>query len=181
MPPLEKVELYNLLPRQHHCKRNMGIILRCCHGNRLYLIIRIYQCSWLHLPQNHQCMYSWSLQLCQCSWHWSHMYASPVHTHQYLQMVHSEWIYVIKCFCWPMNFVDLRFCLPMQFNPSTSSRYPTSQLQKKLPMVLLHLCSHPPFAVSHSSMSRVQENTSLHVHYICRHFQMISKLTKYCS
>ena len=57
---------------------------------------------------------------------------------------------------------NLRFCSPVQFNPSPSSRYPPSQLQKKLPMVLVHLCSHPPFAVSHSSMSMEQENTQLH-------------------
>ena len=92
--------------RLHHCKRNIGIILRCCHGNRLYLIICTYLCSWLHLPQSHRCMYSWSLQLCYCSWHWSrsHMYAPPVHTHQYLQMVHSVWIYIRKLYT---VFVDL--------------------------------------------------------------------------
>ena len=42
---------------------------------------------------------------------------------------------------------------PLQFNPFSSSWYPVSQLQMKLPMVSVQLCSQPPFPASHSSMS----------------------------
>ena len=31
--------IYNLLPRQHHCGREMSNILRCCLGNRIYLLL----------------------------------------------------------------------------------------------------------------------------------------------
>ena len=61
------------------------------------------------------------------------------------------------------HFSDLRLCLPLQFKPFSASRYPTSQLQAKLPMVLLHICSHPPFAVSHSLMSIEQEDIPLYI------------------
>ena len=47
--------------------------------------------------------------------------------------------------------------LPMQFNPFSSSWYPVSQLQMKLPMVLVQLWSQPPFAVLHSLMSMKQQ------------------------
>ena len=43
--------------------------------------------------------------------------------------------------------------IPLQFNPFPSSWYPVSQLQMKLPMVLLQLCWQPPFAMLHSLMS----------------------------
>ena len=62
---------------------------------------------------------------------------------------------------------DLSLCLPLQFKPFLPSRYPTAQLQAKLPMVLLHICSHPPFAVSHSLMSMEQENMPLYI-ALCR-------------
>ena len=35
--------------------------------------------------------------------------------------------------------------------------YPFRQEQKKLPLVLVQLCSHPPLSVAHSSISRVDE------------------------
>ena len=50
----------------------------------------------------------------------------------------------------------LKICaglLPLQANPSSSNSYPGSQLQMKLPIVLLQFWSHPPLSVSHSLMS----------------------------
>ena len=35
--------------------------------------------------------------------------------------------------------------------------YPFRQEQKKLPLVLVQLCSHPPLSVAHSSISGVDE------------------------
>ena len=62
------------------------------------------------------------------------------------------------------SFVELQLChfvtigskfihVPLQFNPFSYSWYPVSQLQMKLPIVLIQLCSQPPFAVLHSLMS----------------------------
>ena len=50
---------------------------------------------------------------------------------------------------------------PLQFNPLSSSPYPVLQLQLKLPMVLVQLCSQPPFAVWHSLMSVEQQNIKI--------------------
>ena len=49
---------------------------------------------------------------------------------------------------------------PLQFNPFSSSWYPVSQLQVKLPMVLVQLRSQPPFEVVHSLIS-IEEQTIL--------------------
>ena len=42
---------------------------------------------------------------------------------------------------------------PPQLNPFSSSLYPVPQLQMKFPIVLVQLCSQPPFPVLHSLMS----------------------------
>ena len=46
---------------------------------------------------------------------------------------------------------------PLQFNPFLSSWKPVLQMQWKLPMVLLHICSQPPLLVSHSLMSGLKD------------------------
>ena len=43
--------------------------------------------------------------------------------------------------------------LPEQLNPFSSKRYPTVQLQEKLPTALVQICSQPPLVVLHSLMS----------------------------
>ena len=55
------------------------------------------------------------------------------------------------------NIVDLWYCSPLQFKPFWSNRCPSWQLQVELPMVSVQSCSHPPFAVSHSLMSVMQQ------------------------
>ena len=55
------------------------------------------------------------------------------------------------------NIVDLWYCSPLQFKPFWSNMCPSWQLQVELPMVSVQSCSHPPFAVSHSLMSVMQQ------------------------
>ena len=57
---------------------------------------------------------------------------------------------------------------PLQFNPFTSSWYPVSQLQMKLPMVLVQLCSQPPFAMLHSLISVEQQIIDLVSQSLCQ-------------
>ena len=49
----------------------------------------------------------------------------------------------------PINIVDV----PMHFLPLEASRNPSGQEQRKLPGLLVHEPSHPPFATAHSSTS----------------------------
>ena len=67
-------------------------------------------------------------------------FLSAATMYQSMQISHLKWPYV-----------------PLQFSPFPSSWYPVSQLQMKLPIVLVQLCSQPPFAMLHSLMSVKQQ------------------------
>ena len=105
--------------------------------NNLSNKLLIYQCSCSrYYPKYIQCyMYSCNFQ---------HCYDSSVHILHNLLNIHW-YLYKYKWDCHQL-------ILPVQNVPDIKL-YPSVQEQVKLPIVFVHICSHPPLLVIHSSIS----------------------------